>query len=299
MRGKFRGVFTPLITPFKENGEIDFDGLEHLLGNLIFKVDGFFVNATTGEFTSLTLKEKKKIMIFVRETCKDKVKLFANVSSTSFKEVLELIDLSRKLEYDAVVSPPPYYLIPDRKGLIEYFTSIAKISEMETIIYNIPSCTGYSIDVGVVKEIALKEEKVSGIKATLDSLSYIKDLVLSIKKEREDFSVLTGLGFYLSSTLLFGGDGGILALSHIAPNVLKSIVDDTEKGNLEALKAHNNFIMNLSEIYKFGTSFASSIKVSLKLMGFPITTYVRKPLRQDGKETFERIEGVLKKLKIL
>ena len=67
MKGKFNGIFVPLITPFKEDGEIDFDGFEKIINFLTPKVQGFFVNATTGEFTSLALKERKKMMVFVKE----------------------------------------------------------------------------------------------------------------------------------------------------------------------------------------------------------------------------------------
>ena len=299
MKGEFNGIFVPLITPFKENGEIDFDGFENILNFLIPKVQGFFVNATTGEFTSLTLKERKRIMVFVKEVTGKDVRLLANVSSTSFEEVKEFINLAKELEYDAIVSPPPFYLIPDKEGIKDYFFSIARISEMGTIIYNIPSCTGYSISVDLIRELALSEEKIIGVKATIDSLSYIKDLILKVKKEREDFSVLTGLGFYLSSTLILGGDGGILALSHIAPDTLKSIIKNFEEGNLSSFRKNTEFITRLSDIYRFGTSFASSIKIALKLMGFPISTYVRKPLVVDDEEATLNIERILKELKII
>jgi len=73
--GKFSGVITPLVTPFKENGEIDFRALAEILDFVKRKVDGIFVNATTGEFTSLSLEEKMKIVEFVKQRITSKTKI--------------------------------------------------------------------------------------------------------------------------------------------------------------------------------------------------------------------------------
>lgn len=173
-KGEFYGIITPLITPFKEDEEIDFNGLESLLNFLKDKVDGMFVNATTGEFTSLNKDEKIEILKFVKDKIKDKVKLFSNINSTSFKEVKELIEISNNLNYNAIVITPPYFLIPNTQGMKNYFQLILEITKIPLLIYNIPTYTGYSLSVEIIKEIALSNENLIGVKATIDSLNYIK-----------------------------------------------------------------------------------------------------------------------------
>lgn len=298
-KGKFYGIITPLITPFKEDEEIDFNGLETLLNFLKDKVDGMFVNATTGEFTSLNKDEKIEILKFVKDKIKDKVKLFSNITSTSFKEVKELIEISNNLNYDAIVITPPYFLIPNTQGMKNYFQLILETTKIPLLIYNIPTHTGYSLSVEIIKEIALSNEKLIGVKATIDSLNYIKDLIFLIKSKREEFSVFTGVESYLTSTLISGGDGGIVALSNFAPDLMKSVIINYEKKEFDLLIENHRKILNLFEIYKYSSSFAGAIKIALNILGFPIKRVVRTPLIQDDEDKVDKIKEVLNNLKLL
>lgn len=298
-KGKFYGIITPLITPFNDNEKIDFEGYEFLLNFLKDKVDGMFVNATTGEFTSLSLDEKIEILKFVKDIVGNNVKLFSNITSTCFKDVEKLIEVSNNLKYDAVVATPPYFLIPNNLGIKNYFQSIIKITDIPLLIYNIPSCTGYSLSVEIIKEIALSNEKLIGVKATIDSLNYIKDLIISIKSKREEFSVLTGVESYLTPTLISGGDGGIVALSNFAPQLMKKIILDYEKKDLDLLIEDHRKILNLFEIYKFSSSFAGAIKTALNILGFPIKRKVRTPLTEDDEDKVMRIKEIIINLKLL
>ena len=298
-KGKFYGIITPLITPFNDNEEIDFESYKFLLNFLKDKVDGIFVNATTGEFTSLSLDEKIEILKFVKDIVGNNVKLFSNITSTCFKDVEKLIEVSNNLKYDAVVAIPPYFLIPNNLGMKNYFQSIIKITEIPLLIYNIPACTGYSLSVEIIKEIALSNEKLIGVKATIDSLNYIKDLIISIKSKREEFSVLTGVESYLTPTLISGGDGGIVALSNFAPQLMKKIILDYEKKDFDSLIEDHSKILKLSEIYKFSSSFAGAIKTSLNILGFPIKRKVRTPLIEDDEKSFENIKEILNSFNLI
>jgi len=298
-KGKFYGIITPLITPFDDNEKIDFESYKFLLNFLKDKVDGIFVNATTGEFTSLSLDEKIEILKFVKDIVGNNVKLFSNITSTCFKDVEKLIEVSNNLKYDAVVAIPPYFLIPNNLGMKNYFQSIIKITEIPLLIYNIPACTGYSLSVEIIKEIALSNEKLIGVKATIDSLNYIKDLIISIKSKREEFSILTGVESYLTPTLISGGDGGIVALSNFAPQLMKKIILDYEKKDFDSLIEDHRKILKLFEIYKFSSSFAGAIKTSLNILDFPIKRKVRTPLIEDDEKSFENIKEILNSFNLI
>jgi len=298
-KDKFYGIITPLITPFNDNEKIDFESYKFLLNFLKDKVDGIFVNATTGEFTSLSLDEKIEILKFVKDIVGNNVKLFSNITSTCFKDVEKLIEVSNNLKYDAVVAIPPYFLIPNNLGMKNYFQSIIKITEIPLLIYNIPACTGYSLSVEIIKEIALSNEKLIGVKATIDSLNYIKDLIISIKSKREEFSVLTGVESYLTPTLISGGDGGIVALSNFAPQLMRKIIFDYENKDFDSLIEDHRKILKLFEIYKFSSSFAGAIKTSLNILGFPIKRKVRTPLIEDDEKSFENIKEILNSLNLI
>jgi 4-hydroxy-tetrahydrodipicolinate synthase len=292
---RYRGIITPLITPFDDKGEIDFKGFEYLLNFLKDKVDGFFVNSTTGEFTSLSIDERIDILKFVKDILNDKTKIFSHITSTSIKEIMKMVEISEDLNVNAIVLTPPYYLIPNREGIKNFFLSILKNSKIDLMIYNIPSCTGYSLSVDLIKEIAFENERFVGVKATIDSLSYIKDLI-QIKEKRENFSVLTGVEIYLSSNLISGGNGGIVALSNFAPQLMKRIILDYENKDFDSFIEDHRKILKLSEIYKFSSSFAGAIKTSLNVLGFPIKRKVRPPLIEDNEKSIENIKEILNSL---
>ncbi|MBC7195442.1 MAG: dihydrodipicolinate synthase family protein, partial [Caldisericia bacterium] len=276
IKGIYKGIITPLITPFDEKGDIDFKGLEYLLNFLKDKVDGVFVNSTTGEFTSLSIDERIEILKFAKNILGDKTKIFSHITSTSIKDIEKLITVSEDLNVSAIVITPPYYLVPNRDGIKNFFLSILKNSKLNLLIYNIPSCTGYSVSVDLIKEIAFENENFVGVKATIDSLSYIKDLI-SIKEKRENFSVLTGVELYLAPTLLSGGDGGIVALSNFAPELMREVILNFEKGDFEKFTLSHRKVIKLFEIYKYSSSFAGAIKTALNLLNFPIKRFVRIP----------------------
>lgn len=293
IKGIYKGIITPLITPFDEKGDIDFKGLEYLLNFLKDKVDGVFVNSTTGEFTSLSIDERIEILKFAKNILGDKTKIFSHITSTSIKDIEKLITVSEDLNVSAIVITPPYYLVPNRDGIKNFFLSILKNSKLNLLIYNIPSCTGYSVSVDLIKEIAFENENFVGVKATIDSLSYIKDLI-SIKEKRENFSVLTGVELYLAPTLLSGGDGGIVALSNFAPELMREVILNFEKGDFEKFTLSHRKVIKLFEIYKYSSSFAGAIKTALNLLNFPIKRFVRIPLIEDPEENTKKIREVLK-----
>ncbi|MBP7140189.1 MAG: dihydrodipicolinate synthase family protein, partial [Caldisericia bacterium] len=145
----------------------------------------------------------------------------------------------------------------------------------------------------------LLEKKLIGVKATIDSLNYLKDLILLIKSQREEFSVLTGFESYLVPNLISGGDGGIVALSNFAPDLMKKAIIDFENKDFDSVNETHRRILKLSEIYKNSSSFAGAIKISLNLLGFPIKRKVRIPLLEDDEDRVEKIKDILSSLKLL
>lgn len=296
MSQQARGVFTPLITPFKEDYTIDFEALGEIVDFLVENgVDGFFVNATTGEFTSLTSEEKKSFALFVRQRSAGKVINLLNVSSTVMSEVVEMANFARINGFDGVVSPPPFFLIPDKNGIYNYFKKISEDSGLPTYLYNIPQATGYSIPETVVIDLVQNCPLISGIKITYDSLEYIRYITLNTKVKRP-FTVMTGVETYFVPTLISGGDGGIVALSHLAPNLFTGAIRAMRYKDFDGLIECHQKIMRLFDVYKLTNSFAAAIKISLKNLGFKVKPITRLPLVIDMSNE-DKIVEVLKQVK--
>lgn len=286
-----------LITPFKSDGSIDFQGFEKLLTYLVNKrPDGFFANATTGEFTNLDINEKKENALFVKQNAGN-IPVFINVHSTVFKETLDLCEFAKEKEFYAIVSPPPFFLVPSEKGLYEYFVKIAETSSLPTFIYNIPALTGYSISVELIKKLS-KHPLIKGIKVTYDNMGYLVRLVNEVKSSREDFEIFTGTEQLYIPLLLSNGDGGVMALANIAMDIFNEVKVAFANKDLEKLFALHNKITRLTYIYSLTTSFGYAIKVALGFMGLPIERYVRRPLQEDSFDE-EQFKAILKEVGLI
>lgn len=269
-----------LITPFKEDFSIDYDAFETHL-NFLFsqKPDGLFVNATTGEFTSLNFNEKLDVAKFVLEHSSG-VPVYVNVHSNVMSEAIELSKFAKSLGFYAIVSPPPFFLIPSQKGIIEYFHTIAKESNLPTFIYNIPALTGYSISVETVREIA-KIPLIKGIKVTYDNITYLLNLINEVKSLREDFEIFTGTEQLYVPLIISGGDGGVMALANIALQIFNDVKVAFNNNDLSSLILLHRKIAKLTEIYSLTTSFGYAIKIALGYMGKNVKRFVRRPLLED------------------
>ncbi|MGC9125495.1 MAG: dihydrodipicolinate synthase family protein [Caldisericaceae bacterium] len=297
--GVFRGVNVALITPFNEDYSIDYNAMAEIIEYVISKdADGIFVNATTGEFTSLSLEEKKQVAKFVSKKVDHRVKLFLNVSSQVPDEVKSLCDSANELEYDAVVSPPPYFLIPDEQGIINYFTSIAQSSNLPTFIYNIPVAAGYSIKEDTIKRLAMMDERIAGVKATIDSSSYHRNLIEGVKKIRPEFTVFTGIENLFVYNLLEGGDGAILGFANAAPHLFRQAYNAYIANEFTPLAEIQRKVGKLSQIYDLTNSFAGALKISLNLMGFSVQPVMRKPFQLDDSR-IDDIKNILREVELI
>lgn len=285
-----------LITPFNEDGSIDYFGFEHLMRFLLMNFpDGFFVNATTGEFTSLTISERKEVALFVLKNSSG-IPVYMNVHSTVLKETLELCEFAKINGFSYIVSPQPFFLIPSQKGLIDYYINIAETAQLPTFIYNIPQLTGYSLSIETVKEIS-KHPLIRGIKVTYDNMNYLLRLVNEVKRDKE-FEVYTGTEQLYVPLVLTGGDGGVMALANIALKIFNEVKQAISSNDLNLISVLHRKIARLTYIYSLTTSFGYAIKVALGLMGLPIKPYVRRPLMEDPYES-EQFANILKEVGLL
>jgi len=295
----FKGVIVPLITPFKEDYTIDYNALRWLAQYLVNRgINGLFPISTTGEFIHLSFEEKIAITKTIVEEVGGKTKIIPGASENTTLMVLRLAKEYADLGVDGIVVTPPYYFKYDFNGLWKHYSIIAERTDLPILVYNIPSLTGNNIPVELVMRLAKEYSNIVGIKVTYDSLSYMRRLILTVKQERKDFSVLTGSSDYLLPTLILGGDGGILALAHIAPRICTGIVKAWKDRAYE--KAFDLYIkLNmLSELYDIATSIPSVIKTALTLLDTPIKPIVRPPLRTESEENVKKIKEILRRVGI-
>lgn len=298
-QARFYGVITPFITPFKEDLSIDFEAIRWLARYQAERgVHGIFPNSTTGEFVHLKTEESIKITETVLEEVKDKVWVIPGISSNCTEHCIELGKAFMDLGVDGVIVTPPFFFKVSGKRLKLHFSKIAEKIDLPIIVYNIPSTTGINIPVELYEELASEYSNIAGAKITYDNLGYFRRLINRVKSIRRDFAVLTGIDYLLLPVLMMGGDGGIMALANVAPWIHRAVYDAWVKGDIAKAHEENKKLLKLVEIYDIATSFPTSVKTSLKVLGAPVKPYVRPPLTPEPPENEEKIKKVLEELKI-
>ncbi|RLE54952.1 MAG: 4-hydroxy-tetrahydrodipicolinate synthase [Thermoprotei archaeon] len=295
----FYGVIVPLITPFNEDLSIDFDAVRWLVRYLAeHGVHGVFPCSTTGEFVHLKPEECIELVKVVLEEVRGKVKVIPGISANCTDHCIELGRKMRDLGVDGVIATPPYFFKVSYEKLRLHFSKIAEKVDLPLMIYNIPATTGINVPISLYVELAKEYSNVVGAKVTYDSVTYMRKLIQEAKSVRKDFSVLTGLDDHLLYTLMMGGDGGIVALANVVPQIHVALYRAWAEGNLE--RAYTMFVklLKLVQIYDIASTYPTAVKTALKVLGTPVKPYVRPPLTPEPPEVEEKIRKVLEDLSV-
>ncbi len=291
---EIKGIIVPMITPFDENRQIDFEGLEWLINYLVNnKVNGLFPNSTTGEFVSLSTSEMEELVKKTIEIAPNKVIVLPGITTNSTSLSLELGKKFADYGADGFIIMPPYFYKVKEEELYGHFSTIAEKLDKPIIIYNNPYTTGVVIPIKLYERLVREHSNIVGTKITYDAFSYLRKLILTIKGVRKEFKILTGMSQLLLPNLIMGGDGGIVGLGNAFPKVHVDLYESFLEGNINEATRIYERILKISKIYDIGLSNSSATKATLEIMGAPIKPYVRRPLMEEGLETKEKIKKII------
>ena len=248
-RNIFKGLGVALVTPFTNNGAVDFAAVARIVDNLIVGgVDYILVLGTTGETPTLTKDERKALIRFVRERVAGRVHLMVGVGGNCTRDVVATLRTWDLSGYDAVLSVNPYYNKPNQEGLYQHFKAIAEASPLPVMLYNIPGRTGTNMTPETIARIASDCANVIGVKEAsgdLEQMKRIKELLPS------DFLLISGDDGLTVDIVKLGGDGVISVLANAYPAQTKEFVDLALQGDFDSadakLKAFDNIISALFE----------------------------------------------------
>ena len=295
----FNGIIVPMITPFNNDYSIDVDALKWLTKYLSSSgVHGLFPVSTTGEFPHLSFGEKIRVTRIVVETAPSSIHVIPGASENSSIHVVELAKKYADLGVDGIVVTTPYYFKYGDEGLYKHFSYIADRVDIPIILYNIPALTGNNISVDLVVKLVEEYSNIVGIKVTYDSMTYLRRLILDSKSVRKDFSVLVGSVDLLLPSLAIGGNGGVLALAHIAPRTCVELYESWVNGEYtRAIRLYQKLV-RLARLYDIASSIPSIIKSTLSILGAPIKPVTRPPLTPEPEEKLKTIKTIIDEVKI-
>ncbi len=205
------GIWLPVVTPFLE-GRIDFESYERLINHYVTTgISGIIPLGTTGESPVITMDESLEITKKTVEIVKGRLPVFAGIGGNHTERVASNVKQMESLGIDGILSVCPYYNRPGQEGLYRHFETIAAETDLKIIMYNIPYRTGVNMENETIYRLA----EIGNIVGIKDSCGNITQSLELLANKPENFSVMTGEDILFFTTLANGGDGGILASSHI------------------------------------------------------------------------------------
>ncbi|MBQ6515812.1 4-hydroxy-tetrahydrodipicolinate synthase [bacterium] len=283
-------VITAMVTPFDNEGQVDYDAIENLAEHLINSgSDAILVTATTGETPTLTHEEELEILSTVKRVAKNRVKVIMGAGSNSTETAVYIAKLAEKEGADAILSVVPYYNKPSQAGMIEHFSQVAKATKLPIIMYNIPSRTGVNMLPDTVKELAEKFNNIVGIKQSFPDMDMISEMKLKCPK---DFVIYSGDDSLTLPMLVLGAHGVVSVASHIYGKDIKSMIRNFKTGDITAAQ---NMHLKLYPVFRklFMAPNPVPVKAVLDKMGI-IKDYVRRPLVELNEKEKKELFSVVK-----
>lgn len=226
---KFHGTGVALITPFSEDGSIDFAGLQNVINHVIDGgVDYLVVCGTTGESATLSKSEKKQVLKAALEFNAGRIPVVYGIGGNNTAGVLEEIGETDFNGIDAILSVSPYYNKPTQAGIIAHYTAIADACPVPVILYNVPGRTMSNVTFQTTILLA-NHPNIIGMKEASGDLSQCMRIAARMPK---DFLLISGDDILTPSMRVIGGQGVISVLANAYPSLFKTICH----GNLEDAK---------------------------------------------------------------
>ena len=292
---ELRGLGTALITPFKADKSVDYEGLARLLDTqLTGSVDYIVVLGTTGEAATMTTEEKREVREFIVQYTKQhplpngqNIPLVLGVGGNNTQQVISDLRAMRDvliLDFTAILSVCPYYNKPNQEGLYQHFCAVAEASPIPVILYNVPGRTGVNLLPETVMRIyEAHPDKIAGIKEASGNVEQIKHL---IDLAKDKLLVISGDDGIACEIMKAGGAGLISVASNAFPKDFYDIVHKKD----QAKQAQYDQMIKL--LFKEGNPVG--IKAVLAQKGI-IQNYLRLPLVPASEELQEEIKKEMAK----
>lgn len=283
-----------LITPFTENGDVDYNSLKRLVEYQIQNgADFLCILATTSEAPCLSKEEKQKIKDFIVDINSKRIPILMGRGGYNTKAVVEDLHTTDLTGIDGILSVCPYYNKPSQEGLYRHFMAVAEASPLPVVLYNVPGRTGVNLKPETTVRLANDSKNIVAIKEASGSLEQVDEI---IKNKPADFDVLSGDDALTFSMVASGAAGAISVIGNALPKEFSRMIRLEFKGEYEpARKIHHSFTELYSLLFVDGNP--AGVKALLHEMGF-IENILRLPLVPTRLTTLQKITNILKVLKI-
>ncbi len=290
----FKGVATALITPFKENGEVDFAALKKLIDWQITEgINALVICGTTGEKATLNDGEHCEVLRKSVEYAAGRVPIIAGTGSNDTAHAVWMTKEACSIGCDGVLVCTPYYNKTTQEGLVEMYKVIADASTVPVIVYNVPSRTGVAIEPETYVEIA-KHPMICGIKEANGDISKIAKTLNLIGNS---LAMYSGNDDQIVPIMSLGGIGVISVLSNVCPKLTVEMTNLALQGNFKAAAE-----LQLKLVPFINALFSEvnpiPVKAAMSELGF-CENKLRLPLIPMSAAKFQKMQDIMKELELI
>ena len=284
-----KGTGVALVTPFKKDLSVDYEGLEKLINHVIVGgVNYLVIMGTTGESAVLSDDEKDKVLNFCIEINNNRLPIVVGVGGNNTMRLVQRIsDLDNNI-IDAILSVSPYYNRPSQKGIYNHYKLIAESTKKPIILYNVPSRTGSNIESSTTLRLAHNFSNIIAIKEASGDMYQIMSI---IKDKPNDFMVISGDDALTNQMIFMGANGVISVIGQSHPKEYSKMVEAALSGNIDLA---NNIHYKLFDFYNplYSEGNPVGIKALLSLLNI-CDLHVRPPLVSASKEILAELDMLL------
>jgi len=260
----FKGIFPALVTPFTGDG-VDANAYRELIRFVLPHVDGVVPCGTTGEFSYMTLEERKRAVEICLDEVDGQVPVLAGTGCTTTRETVALTAWARDAGADGALVVAPYFLKPSFNEVYDHFRAVDEVS-LPIVMYNIPQCAGTHFRWWTAEGGLLDFENTIGIKDSSGDLPFMEAMFEKVKGE---VSIFVGHDEVVQAALGAGADGAILASANLIPDVWQKVYQATQEGDLATAQEWQQKVQKLVRIVvRCGSNQAC--KEGLRMMGVDV-----------------------------
>ena len=289
----FVGSGVALVTPFHEDGSVNFDRLKELVEFHIENgTDALIICGTTGEVSTLSDEDQLECVRVAAETAKKRIPVIGGAGSNVTEHAIALAQGCEKAGADGLLIVTPYYNKTTQKGLVEHYTAIAESVNIPIILYNVPGRTGLNIEPKTCEKLS-KVKNIVGIKEASGNIGNITKIAALCP----DFDIYSGNDDEIIPCCSVGGIGVISVLANILPRetseMVHRFVDGDAKGarelQLKYLELANALFIEVNPI---------PVKAAMNMMGMNVGP-CHKPLTTMEEENYNKLKATLEKYGLL
>lgn len=289
LREKFRGTGIAIVTPFHEDGSIDWQSYSKLIEFWIKgQVEYLVVLGTTGESATIHGAEKQEVFSFVAKEVAGRLPLVAGIGGNDTREVTDGFKKFDLKGYDAILSVSPYYNKPNQEGIFQHYKALNEATPLPIMMYNVPSRTGMSVTAETQLRIAHELKNVFATKEASGNFDLVNQL---LKNKPDDFMVVSGDDPITLQMIAQGAEGVVSVVGNAYPLEFSNMVRHCLQGDFAKAKPlHDKYIDIIASMFAEGSP--SGVKAYLSEMGLCKNTF-RLPVWKVSEKHHQKIRELM------